>query len=345
VNYSYSVSSQPRLQRCFVSLISAGCAIALSSCTGDGTAPSTQTIAYDGLSELDIQPIQVCDDQGRSCARVNIFEDITTRILEQAQLRVNFLPTNQLNGSRFLSLSNSGSNNEFYEISRSGEPGDYGRHEDSTRTTGPINVWFVDEIESSSSATQFGAAWVDANGVVISSETLDFNNGEGRIDTLAHEIGHNLGLRHTTFGAGGKENLLTDGNTRLTPRSIDDIGESGAGLSTLTDAQIAEIQNSGFLRGVEGEADTDVVLSDLSLLADAAGSATTAPFTDSFEGAVIEGTLIGGAVSTPQATGLQPAGGRSGGAEQVPEPASFAGIAILGLAVLINQKKQSLENH
>jgi len=341
VNYLYFVSSQPRLQRCFVSLISAGCVIALSGCTGDGTAPSTQTIAYDELSELDIQPIQVCDDHGGNCAKVNMFADITARILEQAKLRVNFLPTNQLNGSRFLSLSNSGSNNEFHEISRSGEPGDYGRHEDSTRTTGPINVWFVDEIESSSSATQFGAAWVDANGVVISSETLDFNNGQGRVDTVAHEIGHNLGLRHTTFGAGGKDNLLTDGNTRLTPRSVDDIGETGAGLSKLTAEQIAEIQNSGFIRGIEEEGGTEVA-SDMSLLADLAAEASTHQLTHSFDGALSASQVAGANVAKLQSR--QAAGARSSSAEQVPEPASLAGIAILGLAVLTNQKKQSSEN-
>ncbi|MEO0769130.1 MAG: reprolysin-like metallopeptidase [Cyanobacteria bacterium J06649_4] len=321
-----------RLKPAFSRTVFAACAIALSSCT-DGAMPSTQTISYDGLGEIDIQPIQVCDDHGNHCARVNMFADITARILEQARLKVNFLPTNQLNASRFLSLNDSSnlssSDYEFYELSRLGGPGDYGRHEDSTRTSGPINVWFVDEIESSSNSTQFGLGWVDANGVAISSETLDYNNGEGRLDTLAHEIGHNLGLRHTTLGAGTSDNLLTDGSIRLSPSSIDDVGPDGAGVSLLTDLQVKEILSSGFVTNIEGEEQNEAdaiasadAIADVAFLAEAAADLPLTPI---------------GAI--PYASTQLSQFNSSAAASSVPEPTTYLGLVLAGLSLLGAQRK------
>ena len=211
---------------------------------------SVQSIVYGEPDQLSVQPIQVCKDDGSSCAGVNLFADITAKILKQANLKVSFLPTNRLNASRFLSINDSpnrGSiNYEFYELTRTGPAGAFGRNPNSTPNSGPINVWFVDTIEASNDLTQFGLAWVGANGVAVSKATLEFGQN-GRTDTVAHEIGHNLGLRHTTLGAGGANNLETDGDRRNIPSSVDDISPDGAGLSSLTGAQIAAIKRSPFV--------------------------------------------------------------------------------------------------
>ena len=317
-----------RLKPTFSPTVLAACAIALTSCT-EGTMPSMQTISYDEFGELDIQPIQVCDDHGSHCARVNLFEDITSRILEQARLKVNFLPTNQLHASRFLSLNDSSnrssSSYEFYELSRQGSPGDYGRHEDSTRTSGPINVWFVDEIESSNNATQFGLAWVDANGVAIGGNTLDYNNGQGRIDTLAHEIGHNLGLRHTTLGAGGSNNLLTDGSSRLVPGSIDDIGPNGAGVSLLTDAQVKEILSSGFVTPSATEADS---------VASALSEADEIAAADSLTQVALDSANDESLVLPYASTRLSQFDSSANASSRVPEPATLLGLAMLSLYIV-----------
>ncbi|MGD1900038.1 MAG: reprolysin-like metallopeptidase [Phormidesmis sp.] len=246
----------PTRRALLTSLFTAGCTLALTSC-GDGVPPASQTIVFDEVeNDLYVQPIRVCDDFGQNCARMNLFADLTAQILKQAKLKVNFLPANQLNESRFLTIGDeAGGTDELYELSRQGDNADYGRHPDSERTSGPINVWFVHDIQSTNGNTQFGSAWVDANGVIISEATLDFDGGKGRRDTLAHEIGHNLGLKHTTLGAGGANNLLTDGNRRNVPSGIEDVYPNGAGTSTLTSAQITEILSSGFVTEAHAEGD------------------------------------------------------------------------------------------
>ena len=291
-------------------------AIALGGCSSEGVQ-AVQTLVFGEPDVLYIQPIQVCDDSGSRCARSNFFADITAKILEQARLKVSFLPPNRLNATRFLKIDDSSrrssSDYEFYELTRTGGAGAFGRHPDSGRYSGPINVWFVEEIEAINGFTQFGLGWISANGVLVSEAALDFGSS-GRTDTLAHEIGHNLGLRHATLGAGGANNLLTDGDRRNIPGSVSDINPDGAGLSALTDAQIKKIRDSPFVtQGAPGIATGFEISLDNQMDDSAAGerSAGSAP-----------------ALTPPTLTPPTPP-------KSVPEPTvGWLGLSVLGLSML-----------
>ncbi|MGF1518365.1 MAG: zinc-dependent metalloprotease family protein [Nodosilinea sp.] len=210
-------------------LLVCGISAALVSCTGEGVSRNLPT------RFVSIQPIQVCDDFGLFCADLALFEEATRKIWAQASIDVSFLAPNRLNASRFLTIDNQ---NEFAELSFAGGPGAFGRHPLSTRTSGPINMWFVKDIFAFEGFETLGLAWIDQNGIVVSDKIQDFNNGIGRLDTVAHEIGHNLGLTHQGFGSGGANNLMTEGFARNVPSTLDDITPDGARLDQLTNAQI-----------------------------------------------------------------------------------------------------------
>ncbi|HSM83486.1 MAG TPA: zinc-dependent metalloprotease family protein, partial [Nodosilinea sp.] len=248
-----------------------GLSAALVSCAGEGQGGSRPT------RFVSIQPIQVCDDFGFFCADLAPFEAATRKIWAQANIDVSFLAPNRLNASRFLTIDNQA---EFAELSFSGGAGAFGRSPLATRTSGPISLWFVESIFAFEGFETLGLAWIDQNGVVISDDILDFNNGIGRLDTVAHEIGHNLGLTHEGFGSGGANNLMTEGFRRNVPSSLDDITPDGARLDRLTDSQINFARQSSLTRsgpGLTGGSGPVGVPIVLPLLSDAAADAVSGP--------------------------------------------------------------------
>ncbi|PSR14481.1 hypothetical protein C8255_24085, partial [filamentous cyanobacterium CCP3] len=224
-------------------LLVCGLSAALVSCTGEGGGRSGPT------RFVNIQPIQVCDDFGLFCADLATFEEATRKIWAQANLDVSFLAPNRLNATRFLTID---SQDEFAELSFAGGAGAFGRNPLSTRTSGPISLWFVESIFPFEGFDTLGLGWIGQNGIVIDDDILTFNNGVGRLDTVAHEIGHNLGLTHEGFGAGAANNLMTDGGFRNSPSTLDDITPDGANLDRLTNRQIEVVRDSGFTRSNPG---------------------------------------------------------------------------------------------
>jgi hypothetical protein len=75
-----------------------------------------------------------------------------------------------------------------------------------------IPMFFVNSITPSSplSGTYFGFGWINGAGVAVAKPTFfpTFPD-KAHFDTLAHELGHNFGIDHCTFGAGAKFNAVS----------------------------------------------------------------------------------------------------------------------------------------
>jgi len=166
-----------------------------------------------------IQPIQVCDNGGGNCASAPLSKAKTEAIYEQAGVAAVYLPTTQLNNSSLLIV------NGVNDVNMVGNG--------QSTNANTVNVWFVDSLNASPGNTLFGEAYGGGNGAVINSSAVD---AASRTDTVAHEVGHNLGLGHNDFGAGGANNVLTAGSSRNAP------------ASQLTQLQIDELRSSLFVQ-------------------------------------------------------------------------------------------------
>lgn len=183
-----------------------------------------------------VNPIDVCNNAGGNCATVNTYTAQTKKIYAQANVLPVFLPTTQINNT---SLQNPPS------VSNFGSSGN-GRSSDPST----LNVWFANSMPNSS-GTLYGEAWLGGNGVAINTSAVNsYNGGIGRMDTVAHELGHNLGLGHSDYGAGGANNLMTAGSVRSIPNGIGNIAPDGSNLDQLTAAQVTELRSSPFMKTV-----------------------------------------------------------------------------------------------
>jgi hypothetical protein len=189
--------------------------------------------------------------------------NITDAIWAQAGISVTFEPAVQYaNAGSFetIDVASCAANGtdcmspEFQTLSQ--QPGLSGNPPPAVSPTPPlsanpttINMFFVNALQppSNQPGTLYGLSWVGNNGVAISSNTL---LGFGaRVDTLAHEIGHDLDLDHTTFGAGAANNLMTAGNLRTEPTgTANALAQLAAGTADqLLASQEAQVALSGFL--------------------------------------------------------------------------------------------------
>ncbi len=189
--------------------------------------------------------------------------NITDAIWAQAGISVTFEPAVQYpNGGGFeaIQIASCAANGsdcmspEFQSLSQ--QPGIAGNPPPVLSPIPPlsanpttINMFFINQLvpPSNQPGTLYGLSWINNNGVAISSNTL---LGFGaRVDTLAHEIGHDLDLDHATFGAGAANNLMTAGNLRTEPfGTANALAQLAAGTADQVLAtQQAQTLLSGFL--------------------------------------------------------------------------------------------------
>lgn len=207
-------------------------------------APTAQALPV--TKQVTIQSIRVCDNDGVThCASAVNYETFADKIWAQAGIDFVFLPT--------LMWSSSGNNAYDYD-----SDGGVGLLTAGTAAFAPganiLNMFFVNDLIIASGtlygfgcgAPVFAGDCGGQAGVVINSTAVDGYSAVGRLDTVAHEVGHVLGLGHSNFGAGNADNLMTAGSFRSVPQLIGDINPDGLGLSKLTADQITEARSSAY---------------------------------------------------------------------------------------------------
>lgn len=206
-----------------------GAALSCAMATSAWAMPVTQ--------QLVVTVIRVCDDAGANCASTGpagnaYFEAETDKIWAQAGIDVSFVSaadlwsTSLLNGSSGIDAITGG-------------------------LAGPGTTMYL----MNTIAGVYGNAWGNAGGLAIAMDSvMSFNGGIGRLDTIAHELGHNLGLYFGAGSSGGHDNsnpnfLIASGGIRNVPTSLGDIcPDGGAACRALLSADhIATAMNSHLL--------------------------------------------------------------------------------------------------
>ncbi len=135
----------------------------------------------------------------------------------------------------------------------------------ASTVTDRVDMFLINDYDGA-----YGVGYSGFGGLIMSMQAIsefdcNFEPGcTGRIDTLAHELGHNFGLVPETFadyaGAAdpGHSNnfnaLMAGGGDRNVPTTIADIAPDGLGLDQLLQTHIDFARQSSLLRDITANA-------------------------------------------------------------------------------------------
>lgn len=182
-------------------------------------------------SAVYVLPVQVCDDDGNNCANSGqeLYLNETNKIWEQAGISIVFLDWTSINNTAYQNFTSIPDENAFFN--------DTANNGISTVAT-VITMWFVKSITNDDWGT---VDTISGRKVMIADNVF----AATRLDTLAHELGHNLGLKHDDPGMDNTY-LMRSGGSRTIPGAIGDITPDGAKLDKLTAAQKLTAQSSAY---------------------------------------------------------------------------------------------------
>ncbi len=224
----------------FVRSLLAGALYAGAMCATTGTA-NAATID----KSLFVNVYQLCDNSGNNCASLgptgnNFFAAEVNKIWAQAGIQVTFSAVNTINNALYQNLECAGCKTLFDIDFTFGTPG--------AQSATIVDMFLVRTV-----AGAYGEGWLGAGGLAIAmDDVMAFNGGLGRIDTIAHELGHNLGLDQTAGSSGGHSTnpnyLMASGGIRNVPTTIADIAPTGLNYDQVPTAQVDVARRSTLLR-------------------------------------------------------------------------------------------------
>jgi len=207
---------------------------------------------------VNVSVYQLCNSLNE-CASTGPAGDVyytaaTNKIWEQAGISVTFSFVSKIVSDAFYDISDT-VGDTFDDLYNSVFPGLAG-----------INYSTVDMFLVNSYDGAYGVGYDRAGGLIMSmADILGFDCGgapgcTGRIDTLAHELGHNFGLVPDGFVdyAGASDpghsldpnSLMASGTIRNVPTTLDDVNPDGLGLDQLPQTHIDFARTSSLLRDV-----------------------------------------------------------------------------------------------